>query len=525
MSMKLLLAGPGTGKTTKIIDILKHLAPNTKPLIISFTNATVNDLQDSFQRENLNVNSDNCMTLHKLALKLNHLPDVHILNSAESDILVGLAKKLSIDYNYLLKTLNAITFGGMIEQCASFIKVNQEYVKEKLGTIELLIVDEFQDFNENEQRLIFELRKFCGETLILGDDDQCIYGFKNADSDTLISLNNDEQIEKVAHENICYRCPDKVVNHSKKLIENNKNRVQKAWNPSEKEGEIVFNQFTSNKITNEYILGEINKIKTTDTNGSILILSPVAFASESTIKYLLMNNVDYLNFFETKISYEEQIEIWKLRLIYGSNKLLNAILLLSAFPSVRKVYKNYLLLLKQSFVNDFEATELYQRIIQLSVLDTELMKMIESPIPLNEYLHDKSKIKEVLHEVAPEELNKKLEKLELLLNPSNTEFSKEKVNIMSIHKSKGLQADYVFILGLVEGIIPNGNKGLDSIEAQRRILYVGMTRAKKRLFLLSTMYWDGSLVNKVNKKAFKYNPFIKKYIGRTSTFIEELGLN
>ena len=95
---------------------------------------------------------------------------------------------------------------------------------------------------------------------------------------------------------------------------------------------------------------------------------------------------------------------------------------------------------------------------------------------------------------------------------------------MSIHKSKGLGADYVFIVGLIEGILPNKQRGNDSIESQRRRFYVGMTRAKKQLYLYSNFHVEGRHVNKVNKKDFKYVYKSRMYEGKASTFITELKL-
>jgi superfamily I DNA/RNA helicase len=93
---------------------------------------------------------------------------------------------------------------------------------------------------------------------------------------------------------------------------------------------------------------------------------------------------------------------------------------------------------------------------------------------------------------------------------------------MSIHKSKGLQADYVFIIGLNEGVIPNDIRGIDTIEAQRRLLFVGMTRALKRLFMISTVEWEGKYVHKVDKSQFKYKCVKKLYYGKTSRFVGEM---
>ncbi len=114
----------------------------------------------------------------------------------------------------------------------------------------------------------------------------------------------------------------------------------------------------------------------------------------------------------------------------------------------------------------------------------------------------------------------KLENLFILVS----EEVEQRVKIMSIHKSKGLGAEHVFMIGLVEGVIPNVAKGNDTIESQRRLFYVGMTRAKKSLHLLSSINLEGRYANTVNKPDFKFDTRSRMWKGKASRFIEELNV-
>lgn len=119
--MKILLAGPGTGKTTSIKKIINDQFRNAAAIrVVSFTNATVNDLQESF-KDSKNIS---CSTLHSLALQLNHLQEVQIISRDEEKVLVQLSTKLNIGYEVVRGLLNCITFDAMIEGCAAFIKAN-----------------------------------------------------------------------------------------------------------------------------------------------------------------------------------------------------------------------------------------------------------------------------------------------------------------------------------------------------------------------------------------------------------------
>ena len=103
----------------------------------------------------------------------------------------------------------------------------------------------------------------------------------------------------------------------------------------------------------------------------------------------------------------------------------------------------------------------------------------------------------------------------------NPKFEPETVNVMSIHKSKGLQADHVFIVGLNDGIIPREIEGINALEAWRRLLFVGMTRTRKKLYLISTLSRDGKLVQKSDKKQFNYN-YKKKLWDAKTRFVKKL---
>jgi superfamily I DNA/RNA helicase len=115
------------------------------------------------------------------------------------------------------------------------------------------------------------------------------------------------------------------------------------------------------------------------------------------------------------------------------------------------------------------------------------------------------------------------EKLENMFKEIEQEDDK-RIRIMSIHKSKGLGADHVFMVGVNEGILPNKTKGNDSLESQRRLFFVGMTRTKKSLTLISNLRIEGRHVNRVNKADFKFDRKSRLWVGKSSTFISELKL-
>lgn len=512
----MLLAGPGTGKTTKIKSIIAGQYANAEKIkVISFTNATVNDLTESFN----NHQNVSCSTLHSFALGLNHLPELHILIKDEEDIILSLSNKLDLEFSVVAEFLKSITFDGMINQCVSFVAANPAYAKEKIGALDLLLVDEFQDFNPTEQKLVMVTSALAGETIILGDDDQSIYGFKDADPTDIINLYKTETIEKIPHENICYRCPDSIVDFCTKLLQKNKNRIPKAWNKSDKAGDLNIQQFLRQEECDTYITKRVQEIRKADANASILILSPVGFAVETLKVNFTAQGIQFIDCWSEGYDKDLLCKIWILNAIFCKNKLPFLIFILKhqnqfARPKLIRT-------IKQRFEKDFDEITLIKEIIALGYLPKPYDQYILNPPTLDNFFDTHNDFDFAREFIDKEDIEGSISSLVRKVNPKK-EFVKGEINFMSIHKSKGLQAEYVFISGLVTGILPNETRGLDTIEAQRRLLFVGLTRALKELTLTSTVEWDGKNVNKVDKSQFEYKFWARKWRGKTSKFIQEI---
>jgi len=506
--MEILLAGPGTGKTTNIKNIISQHGNGKKFLVLSFTNATVKDLQSNLS--GLDVSENNCMTLHKFAVKYNHEHNKHVLHPKEENELRNIEKGTGIEFDRLCDFLQCTTFDQMIERFVIFAKTNPLYLKQKLENFDSLIVDEYQDFNPYEQKLIDILINEIQKTYILGDDDQCIYDFKDASSDKIISFYTNKANSIIQHEHKCYRCPDEVVEHATHLIMNNKKRIAKKWDKGNNPGAIEYNQLLSFDEVASSIADKLSYIR----DESILILSPVGFAVEAIAEKLKEKNIEFTNFFLSKIPEELVTKTWEVKSIFGNYKYLNLVLFgYSRLANRKKFYE----LVKKHY----DTSKNYDELFEL------LINKLPNEIAHNELSLDEFLLLEEYHEIKllfdkSEGLSAD-EKLENMLKQIEQDETKN-IKIMSIHKSKGLGADYVFIVGLNEGILPNQKEGNDSLEAQRRVFYVGITRTKKQLFLYSNVQFKASHIHKVDKEAFKYNRKKKVYNGRASRFIYELNL-
>ncbi|CAN5150766.1 ATP-dependent helicase [soil metagenome] len=522
--MRILLAGPGTGKTTNIKQIIDaEFKTANRIIVLSFTNFTVNDLKENFADPK--YQNIECSTLHKFAMKLNHLKDHYILGNKEVTILGGLAKALEINILDLFTQLKCITFDEMIARCLAFVEVNPAYVQDILGAVDLLLVDEFQDFNPNEQALILHISKIASETIILGDDDQSIYGFKDAKPDGIISIFEDSTVTKISHDNICYRCPDKVVEHATALIAKNKQRIAKDWKKNGKAGDVSFHQFANLNDSNAAILSKVRGIRENEPDASILILSRWKIVVSGLKEMFKDNGIEFRDcWFE---EHEDALyeKIWWLNAIYGSHRIPFLIFLLKVNHSLTKAKARDLV--AEGLGKGFNETALIDVLTSKKFLSGEFLTYLSAPLPIEDFFVKHKDYEEIEPYINSLDLKRSLTNLTQALLP-NKDFAKGEINLMSIHKSKGLQADYVFINGLVAGIIPNEAEGFDSIEAERRLLFVAITRAGKELILYATYIWDGATLNKnkADKDQFEYRFWTpdRDYSGKASTFISEMDL-
>lgn len=523
VNMRILLAGPGTGKTTKIKGIIDDEFGSAKRIIVlSFTNFTVNDLTTSFADPK--YGNVECATLHKFALKLNHLKDYHILSQLESDYLSALSQKLSLDLATIYSILHCITFDAMISSCLAFIRTNPEYVKDTLGGVDLLLVDEFQDFNPDEQLLVLEIAKIASETIILGDDDQSIYGFKDAKPDGIIGIFNDPGVIKIAHENNCYRCPDCIVDHATELITRNQQRVQKTWNKTGKEGKVSFNQLRHLTDSDAAILTAIKTIKANNPESSILVLSRWKVIVNGLKQLLENENIQYVDCWFEDLDIELYKRIWWLNAIYGRSRMPFLIFLLKAHGSLTKA--KALPDIEAGLKTGFDEDTLIQKIQSKKYLSEPFVGYLLNAPEINEFFANHPEFEELKEHIDLDNPKNTLGRLAKACS-LNKDFQKGKINLMSIHKSKGLQADHVIINGLVAGILPNEATGFESIEAERRLLFVAITRTGEELHLFATMDWQGATLNQnmADKSQFNYRFWERLWRGQTSPFVGEMNVN
>jgi superfamily I DNA/RNA helicase len=233
-----------------------------------------------------------------------------------------------------------------------------------------------------------------------------------------------------------------------------------------------------------------------------------------------------VNWFKSEISYEEQTKIWSLRSIFGDKKLLNFLFLISNnFKRKNKVNDTTLSIIRDGLQKGEGKDAILNKILDLGITDSQIVSYIRiTPTP-EDFILSNPELSEFIDVLTDDtERNNRLESLGR--NKESIEFKNGVVNLMTIHKSKGLQSDYVFVIGLVEGILPNETKGIDSTESQRRELFVALSRVREKLFLISTTQIDKTIAHKFDVSKFMFDYKTRNfYFGQTSLFVNELKLD
>lgn len=533
MITHVLVAAPGTGKTTKIISKIKTLSDPSALIAISFTNSTVRKLRADIKRKaGIEISDDKCTTLHALALRLASAEKHYVVTEKEMEMLQNDSKKSDISYEDICIRLKCKDFNQVIHHAIEFISRNPVLVQDTLGGVGLLLVDEYQDFNIHEQELIFRLSEFIKETWVLGDDDQAIYEFKNANPNGIIDLGKDTTNKKIEHEGKCWRCPDAIVLHAKKLIENNKLRFQKPWIATGKPGTIRVAQFRKKDDEVDAIISEIKNIINVDKKEkretSILVLYSIELASHTLKQKMEENGIDFNIYNKNNKPYLFLRHL--ISLILLRNPFLHLRLLLGTLDKIQT--KNFYEVL-DLFIKNGNSLLSVEELKNLFVKHKKLHELVSGVISPIEKVNPND-IKKLITKQEHSELLTKIGDIddpELILKAINrmieqsSENEVKGVELMSIHKSKGLEAENVFIMGVTDGVLPLLRKGT-TMEGQRRLMYVAVTRALKNVYISSAYRWElgEGKVNKVDKGKFKYDHIRKIWSGSLSPFITEMGV-
>ena len=432
-------------------------------------------------------------------------------------------------YQKRLKENNALDFDDIINYTIKILTENQDALEYYTEKFKYVLVDEYQDTNKAQFTLVTILASRYGNITVVGDNDQGIYSFRGADISNILNFEKDFPGTKIIKLEQNYRCTGNILKAANYVIKNNETKYEKKLWTENEEGKLpAIYQGDDEYDEARYIVEQINTLKREEyfKYSDFSILYRMNSQSRAIEDILLREDIPYkviggLKFYERK---EIKDTIAYLRLIANQSDNISLKRIINepkrgigktSLDNIEEISQKagismYEVIkhadqygLNRVFVNSREFVELIEDLknkkeeTQIS----ELIKMVlnksgyTKALELENTVEAESRLQnldelltvamEFEEEFAENSLNEFLESITLSSDVDNLEESAESVTLMTLHSAKGLEFPVVFLVGMEEGIFP-GYKSIGEpkeLEEERRLFYVGITRAKQYLYL------------------------------------------
>lgn len=455
-------------------------------------------------------------------------------------------EKLALCYknyqNYLLKN-NFVDFDDLLMLSNEILESDHNFAKEQSELYRYITVDEYQDTNALQYQILKNLCLVHENICVVGDDDQSIYGWRGAKIENILNFQSQFKNVKLVKLEQNYRSVGNILNAANKLIKNNDKRLGKELICTKDQGEqIKIDEAQDEKEESLKIAKHVKTLLQQGVDASeIAVLFRINALSRALEEALNKEKIPFKLLSGIKFYERAEIKdiISYLRLLtnlnddYSLKRIINRPRRNFGSTSLKKL-EDYAQKEKVSLfeaLNNLDQSDFFSKKTQKEIhlflehIKTlkecnnlkELIYQLEEKIKLKDFYQNqvdsedkisnidefyaslKDKIKEGYYENLDDILN------EIALLSDQDDLSEKSINIMSIHSSKGLEFDHVFIMGLEQGIFPLLNDTSD-IEEERRLAYVAITRAKKYLYLSFTH----SRFHKGTRMPFKKSQFLEE---------------
>lgn len=447
-----------------------------------------------------------------------------------------LVSKIYDIYEEKLKFNNAFDFDDLIKKPIELFEIKPEILNKYQEKFRYILIDEYQDINNSQYTLISILAKKYKNICVVGDDDQSIYKFRGADITNILDFEEDYPNAKVVRLEQNYRSTRIILKAAHSVIFNNKDRKDKElWTENESGQKIILTYTEDATKEAEAILNEVDRLlRTTDVNLKDMAVFYRTNAQSRTIEdcfrrngipYKLIGGIQFYGRMEIKdilaylrlvvnpkdiISFKRVINVPPRGIGEASIDKLEQYALeneISIFEAIKNIHEITDIKdnIKDSFIKFYELIKnISENRKNISI--TKIVKTILSETGYVDYwksdTSSKSEerienVRELVSAISEFEEKKTDATLEDFLNQvaliseiDRLDKNANAITLMTIHSAKGLEFENVFIAGMNDGVFPHKNciDEPGGIEEERRLCYVGMTRAKKRLFLFTTLF-------------------------------------
>lgn len=588
----LLLAGAGSGKTRVLTYRIAHLINDLEVhpsniLAITFTNKASNEMRErvegiigsdaknmwistfhsccvrilrkdiekiGYTRSFVIYDRSDQMTLMKDCIKelnindkmyeaktvLGHISDAKdkMINSKrfkeihQNDFRMSNIAKVYSLYQERLMRNNALDFDDLIMKAIEILENNEGVLDFYQRKFRYIMVDEYQDTNRAQYKLVNMLAKRHGNLCVVGDDDQSIYGWRGADIKNILEFEKDYEDALVVKLEQNYRSTETILDAANKVIANNITRKdKKLWTESSSGDRIRTFKSRDEREEGDFIAHSIKKLNSDNDKGieyrDCAILYRTNAQSRALEEALIKQNIKYrifggIKFYERKeikdlIAYlriiQNPVDDISLKRIINVPKRGIGLRTLEKIEDVSLIKKESMYLSLYDADNIDVSTRVKSKLREFTTLISALSamkdaysvtKLIEKVLENTGYIKELEKddsienqtrienLKEFLSvamefEKTSEEkdLETFLATISLISDMDSSDEDDNYVSLMTLHSAKGLEFPVVFLAGLEEGVFPISRALTDEIELEeeRRLCYVGITRAMKTLYM------------------------------------------
>jgi len=465
-------------------------------------------------------------------------------------------------YQQKLINLNACDFGDLILHVVKILERNLDIREIYSNNFKYILVDEYQDTNYIQSRWLHLLSEKHKNLCCVGDDDQSIYSWRGAEIKNFLEFDQVYKNSKVIRLEENYRSSQNILSVASNLIANNQNRVGKTLKTTMEEGDLVkLNCFKNGKDEAIGISDEIEKkIKKKYSLNNVAILVRAIFQTREFEERFLKIGMPYRILGGTKFYERAEIKdcVAYLRLIHQPKDDL-------AFGRIvnnpkRSIGESTLKLIHEFSNENSVSLEISSKtLIEKNLIkpktkmglssflfligkwrgDIDIKKV--SHVKLLQLVLDESGYSAMLKNKKDVDNESKLENIKELLSAMkefdslesflehvalatsiDQDWQGEKINMMTMHGSKGLEFDVVFLPGWEEGLFPHQKsieeKGQNGLEEERRLAYVGITRAKKKALISFAMnrFYQGNWIDSMASRFIEELP--EKFLEKNSFF-------
>ena len=469
-------------------------------------------------------------------------------------------------YQQKLIDLNSCDFGDLILHTVKILENYPDIRQIYTTNFKYILVDEYQDTNFIQSKWLNLLSEKTKNLCCVGDDDQSIYSWRGAEIKNFLEFDQVYENTKVIRLEQNYRSSQNILSVASNLISNNQNRVGKTLTTTMDEGDLVkLNCFKNGKDEAIGISDEIEKkLKKKYSFNEMAILVRAIFQTREFEERFLKIGMPYRILGGTKFYERAEIKdcVAYLRLIHqekddlaferivnnpkrsigdttlkafhefgkennlslesAANKMLEQNLI----KPKTKIGLSFFLNALNKWRNDFNIKKInHIKLLQIVLDESGYSAMLKNKKDLDNE-NRLENIKELLSAMKEfDNLESFLEHVSLATS-IDQEWDGEKINMMTMHAAKGLEFDVVFLPGWEEGLFPHQKsieeKGQNGLEEERRLAYVGITRAKKKAIISFSMnrFYQGDWIDSMASRFIDELP--EKHLEKNSFFEEEV---